>query len=333
MLALGVSTNETQADFKFFFEALKNTVLEIFLESLEINTLISDCSKALINGFLSVFPNSKNIICWAHVKMNFKKQRYASSEHKKLLLKDIDNLQLCPNQEAFNKASTLLYEKWLEQEEDVMKYIKKNWFRRNNSWFEGVQNCTPSTNNCVEGTNARIKLDFTFRERPRFSKFKDRIMEIVHKTSIEYKENVKQISFESKINKITWNKAYKWATKPKFVQSNVTDSGTKYLIPSGDREKITKAEIERYNNLVFNSFEDYQEVMFSIWELFLPTDLSKWRQGTCTCPIFFKQYVCKHLVGMALRLKLVRLPPNIITIDTKRGRGRPPLAASALIKD
>lgn len=140
------------------------------------------------------------------------------------------------------------------------------------------------------------------------------------------------MSFETKIDKKTWSKSYIWAKTTKFVQKNNMENGTQYLIPSGEREKITKAEITKYKNFDYNSFEEYKEVIFSIWVLFLPSDESKWRQGTCTCPVFLKNYVCKHLVGMALRLKLVKLPPNFITLEAERGRGRPKKAAPALIK-
>lgn len=187
LLALGISTNETQSDFKFFFNSIKNTVLEICLEQVQFNTLVSDCSMAIINGFHSVFPHGENIICWAHVKMNLLKQKFVDADNKASILKDIDILQLCPNKEAFSKASVLLYKKWTPLEKVFMNYLKKYWLDKNNSWFEGVNILTPSTNNCVEGTNSRLKIDFTFRERPRFSKFKDRIIEIVENFSVEYK--------------------------------------------------------------------------------------------------------------------------------------------------
>ena len=35
-----------------------------------------------------------------------------------------------------------------------------------------------------------------------------------------------------------------------------------------------------------------------------------WKQGKCTCPYFLKKYMCKHLVGLAIRLKYVK-PPSV----------------------
>jgi hypothetical protein len=45
--------------------------------------------------------------------------------------------------------------------------------------------------------------------------------------------------------------------------------------------------------------------------------------------------MCKHLVGMAIRLKLTKPPPaeKNVQINGKRRRGRPKQATKALLKD
>jgi uncharacterized Zn finger protein len=37
----------------------------------------------------------------------------------------------------------------------------------------------------------------------------------------------------------------------------------------------------------------------------MPNNLSeaKWKADTCTCPYFLKKYMCKHIIGLAIRLK------------------------------
>jgi len=49
--------------------------------------------------------------------------------------------------------------------------------------------------------------------------------------------------------------------------------------------------------------------------------------------MFFKDYVCKHIIGLAIRQKEVKPPRavNDVPIGQKRPRGRPRLAASALV--
>ena len=53
-----------------------------------------------------------------------------------------------------------------------------------------------------------------------------------------------------------------------------------------------------------------------------------------TCPNFLKKYMCKHLIGMAIRLKLAKPPPAAnVPINEKRRGGRPKFATKALLRD
>lgn len=59
----------------------------------------------------------------------------------------------------------------------------------------------------------------------------------------------------------------------------------------------------------------------------------KWRDGRCTCPVFLKNYMCKHLLGVAIRFKYIHPPLEAknLEIGKKRKRGRPSKAKKALI--
>ncbi len=58
-----------------------------------------------------------------------------------------------------------------------------------------------------------------------------------------------------------------------------------------------------------------------------------WQSSRCNCPAFMKNFVCKHMVGVALRLKLCKPPPAAmnVPIGEKRKRGRPARAKKALL--
>ena len=58
-----------------------------------------------------------------------------------------------------------------------------------------------------------------------------------------------------------------------------------------------------------------------------------WIRSSCTCSQWAKEYVCKHVVGMALRIDLAKAPSKAKTvpIGQKRKRGRPSNAAKALV--
>jgi hypothetical protein len=55
---------------------------------------------------------------------------------------------------------------------------------------------------------------------------------------------------------------------------------------------------------------------------FCPND---WHQSTCSCIYFKKSYICSHLLGLAIRLKLVEAPAEAqnLPLGKIRGSGRP----------
>jgi hypothetical protein len=57
-----------------------------------------------------------------------------------------------------------------------------------------------------------------------------------------------------------------------------------------------------------------------------------WKNSSCSCKSFFKNYICHHIVGLAYRYKLIVIPENAKTvpISKKRPRGRPAKRKPAL---
>lgn len=55
--------------------------------------------------------------------------------------------------------------------------------------------------------------------------------------------------------------------------------------------------------------------------------------SNCNCPVFDTEYICKHIVGVSIRLKLVTPPAEAktIPIGQKRKRGRPSKTKPALM--
>ncbi len=52
----------------------------------------------------------------------------------------------------------------------------------------------------------------------------------------------------------------------------------------------------------------------------------------CSCPKFYKEYVCKHVIGILIRLKIILCPVKAknVPIGYTRGVGRPKKAKYAL---
>lgn len=58
-----------------------------------------------------------------------------------------------------------------------------------------------------------------------------------------------------------------------------------------------------------------------------------WINATCDCANYFKLFMCEHIVGLALRKKLVTAPIEAknVPLGMKRKRGRPCKAKNALV--
>jgi len=68
-----------------------------------------------------------------------------------------------------------------------------------------------------------------------------------------------------------------------------------------------------------------------MWIVQMPID--DWENATCTCPMFSKNYICKHTLGIAIQLKkfaVVVEEAKSVPIGEKRKRGRPKLAKALL---
>lgn len=48
-------------------------------------------------------------------------------------------------------------------------------------------------------------------------------------------------------------------------------------------------------------------------------------ESTCTCPSFLEQYICKHILGLKIKLKLISVLPAIksVPLGQKKKPGRP----------
>ncbi len=62
---------------------------------------------------------------------------------------------------------------------------------------------------------------------------------------------------------------------------------------------------------------------------------SEWTKGICNCPNFSKEYICKHVIGIGIRLKFCKPRPAAkdIPLGEKRKRGRPRKITKALLID
>ena len=46
----------------------------------------------------------------------------------------------------------------------------------------------------------------------------------------------------------------------------------------------------------------------SVWIVSLSTEKERWKEGNCTCTYFLEKYMCNHVIGLVIRLKLAKPP-------------------------
>ena len=341
---LAVCSNEQTKDFEFIFNAVQIGIRKINKNLLKPKALVSDAADAIKNGFKNVFGNSfDHVMCWAHAKRKIENRlsQVNDKDKAKEILQDIELLQLSNSRSLFELGTTLFMKKWkLNNKEknqsisDFLQYFDDEWLSLNSGWYEGIQLYVPSTNNALESTNRTIKDDGTFRERHVLSRFLTISSDIVRNWSIDRDTsltNVKHFATEPTISLALWTSSYQWAKMNKSVICINNESSKVYYIPARDSDSIPQKDLNQYKKQRFTTFNQFKK-SFDIWCLEIEHDLS-WRKAKCNCPAFLKNYICKHVVGMGIRLKHCKPPSaaKTVPIGEKRKRGRPAKAKMALL--
>lgn len=331
LVAFALCTSENAGAYEFCFKAIQDMVTQLYGANISgtIKNLVSDAAGAIKNGFLAVFPDTDIFTCWFHVmKSNKDKGEFKSEVNRALALKDLTDLHKAPNEQFFDLGADLLKKKW---EKKAPKFVQQFefWLRpKNRNWYLGAAFMVPKTNNALEAFNGRIKRDFTLHEKASISVFKVKIKNMLNVLSCEYRDNKKQIERDVKVKDGMWYKALDWARSKKLTITEETDNVKRYYIPDGKREKITNQEFHSYKTISFKSFDALTRIMYKIWVVSVPGD--DFKNAKCTCPQFFEKYTCKHVIGLAIRLKKYDLPEHIIRVESYRHPGRPEKAGPAL---
>ena len=143
--------------------------------------------------------------------------------------------------------------------------------------------------------------------------------------------NAKHFATEPTISLALWTSSYQWAKINKNVISINNESSKVYYIPARDLDSIPQTDLNIYKKQRFTTFNQFKK-SFDIWCLEIDND-SSWRKAKCNCPAFLKNYICKHVVGIGIRLKHCKPPSaaKAVPIGEKRKRGRPAKAKMALL--
>lgn len=235
-------------------------------------------------------------------------------------MSDIEFLQLPFNENVFKHGVRLFCKKWQKTEGEFFKYFMDNWIKRNHQWFEGYGIRIPSTNNCLESFNNQIKKHQTFRHRLSLTEFKVVVLEMVQEWSQEYINEQKVFAIDIPINMDVWRKGYDFAKSSRQILVKEGDGFSKYFLYSSENEEkdpINQAAVDKYLKMQWNSFDVFKINLHLMWIVTMTPTENEWLKATCTCQIFLKKFMCKHISGIAIRLKLAK-PPAQLKDRTKK---------------
>ena len=107
-----------------------------------------------------------------------------------------------------------------------------------------------------------------------------------------------------------------------------------YITPA-NMPTLQESDIQKYDKqsrtLNWTKFDTQQLYQNRLW--IVSMDGENWRQGICTCLLFLKQYICKHIVGKAILRNYFQVSAEAKTVPLgqKRKKGRSAATKKALI--
>lgn len=155
--------------------------------------------------------------------------------------------------------------------------------------------------------------------------------------SKDFKNEKRSIETVLPIKLVNWRAAAKWTeeTKKKNILIEESPTHVTYYVQSTKKsDEFTLDFVHQLEQTVWNSFDEYIEHRMVAY---YKVQISKidWQSGSrCQCKDFFKANVCRHLLGMAMRAKQVKLPTQAIMtpLSKKPKRGRIQKSLPALTK-
>lgn len=96
-------------------------------------------------------------------------------------------------------------------------------------------------------------------------------------------------------------------------------------------ESFSQSLAEDTSLAAVENFETYKRT-FSKWTVKISKTDALY-DSRCNCPAYLKEYLCKHIIGLGMRFKLISVPPEAksVPIGQKRKRGRPSKTKPALM--
>lgn len=196
----------------------------------------------------------------------------------------------------------------------------------------------PSTNNAVESHNSTIKRKITFRRRLPLIEFLSAMLIMTADISKQFTDGQRHIALEPNIQRDITMRAAQLENDGFKAFKAATKSGIQVQVLPASKCPNENANYKFYQSLVkrkWTTFDEYVTHGFQIFWI-VRFQAVNWKvTSSCTCPVYFKQRMCKHILAIAMREKLMDCPQNSnpMRLAPKRRTGRPKNASQALMRD
>ena len=326
-LSLSVCRNETFVEYGYVCRALTKSLSDIYGYHYKPSILIADGADAITNGFQQAFNYSSDndftrIMCWAHLYRIVKKDSEKLPQGTQFL-KDVEDLQTSHSPELFKRNTELFFKKWYSKNiakiDEYLVYFNNTWIEsRNNNWYEGAAIRVPANDNGLEGKNGSIKGVHTLRERMAVNVYLRNAFDMLRNWSNDTET-------ENKFNETyqcpseTWELAFLYLSndskqeQDKALIKKIGKTNKYLLTKNGDRIN------NNYINCYYDRLHDFDELILYMKTLRVVTlNCTNWTESTCTCKFFLKNYLCYHVIALAVNEGLTVIDNKYI----KRAIGR-----------
>lgn len=344
LAGLTISTHERAEDYRFVFNTLKDVMQKVTEITIIPRALVADAAPAIHKGFLESLGIFIVIMCWFHVTLNVRKQKFNSSQNCDLILDDLRAVHYLYTPELFAIGMKLFNGKWMTAEAQFVRYFNSSFVERNTNWFHGVAHRVPKTNNALESFNGSLKKHQTFWLQKNLSEFKHRALEIVSERSYEYvRKKDPKAPFTEHVPVIEGTKArgLKLARSSNEFQYEIVDEGyVNYYCFSEQLKKpiITFEDLANFKAMDWSAFTDFDkfiEAANSIRMITFSQDPKEWTNARCTCQSYMDDFMCKHILAIAFRLKIIQpveTDEDDVPLKPNKKRGRPKKVPKGLAK-
>jgi hypothetical protein len=162
-VAFMFTSHEETGDYVHFYTSFKQlcTLLKI---SFKPKYMMSDASKAMLKATKQCLPETINLMCWFHLRMNIRKHKpLIGKDAYESVMKDVSTLHNSTCEATFKLQLNSINSKWVREGlVEFKEYFNKQWIKSSfNKWQ--IYHTPPGlaqTNNPVETYNSTIKTHF-----------------------------------------------------------------------------------------------------------------------------------------------------------------------------